>query len=264
MNKVGGYLPVFLQPKPKPTAAERCSLHYGHMYQVVAKGFDDLARITGVTEGLQYICRSGMYATVLLNPNRFLDQTRVSLQEADSYVNAVRIFYDISYFTGHRVLYDINDKDWARVACNGFFTVADVCCSLSFAGYLKLVNTAEVATKLGNFSVYGLQPFKLIEYTPLSTVCLTASTAAYSLMAISALTRLNEGDESPLTVAYLARAVAELVLRAVLVTAGSFVATTAGVTATASLGLIASGLATYCVYLQTQGYVQAPRCPLKR
>ena len=100
------YTSYFYQPKP-PSRLDRGREYCGHVYQKVAEGFQDLAKITGVTEGLQYICRSGVHLTGIIQPKLFLEPARLTMWEVDSYINAVRIFYDMNYFVGHRFAHDL-------------------------------------------------------------------------------------------------------------------------------------------------------------
>ncbi len=219
-------------------------------YKMTLKGaFAVFTQVCRSVVGIQYLARTVNAIGRTVSPLVVLPRTMSVTSRVDTTIASYRIINDAKYFAGKSVRHDARDNAWCTISYNVFFTLSDAAASLDFLHDLGFLNLTTIASTLGKFSVWGVEPFQFIPQIPFTPFMVYTALAGYIMMGVDSVVKIVQGDKTMLTVILLARSVAEVTLKTFLMASGAFLFTPEGLVLWGVLGAVAAGFAVTSVYL---------------
>lgn len=183
------YLPSYAQmPMPKKTKA----ICVGHTYQWVSDRFKIFSELTNYTDSLQYLVQATLgAATVATQGSLFRGETL--LRRVNCYIDFVRTYGDICYFTNGEWLEDVRKEFYAGAVSGSLFLSSSLGSCMNLADYFRLVDLSAIAQKISNVSLFGVAPGRIMSHLVLSEFCCFASTGGFFLGAVDCWMKIKAG-----------------------------------------------------------------------
>lgn len=219
----------------------------GHTYRKISQGFKVFSEMMTIPHSLQYQvqCCMGL-ATIFTGGSVFRSASQ--LAEVSTYIDTIRTFDDIRYFTSFEFLSDLAEGYFPGAISGTLFLSSSLGGCAGVASAFRILDLDSISAALGRVQFCGTFPFQALTRLGLSQFCILTATGAYFTGAIDCLMKIHAGDLSKGRLALLAYNVASCVSNLFLLMAGALLNSSLGMATAGTLAVIAGSCGAWSIY----------------
>lgn len=236
----------YLANCPQFHVQKRKADYLGHTYRWVADKFEVMSTLMGCTEFWLYLFQFRLNATMAI--------TQKSVFPEYDRLTAVPFFFyfptqgGVRYYVKGNFLEDLRNGHILEFVANSLCLSVGLGLCLSLAKEFNLVNLGAMAQSIGNTSLFGIMPFRMISQLAIGEFCFFAATGACLFSAVNCAMKIQGGDISKSRLAQLAYCIASFVTQIFMIAGPALVAAPMVFTIAGSLGMISAGYGAWWIY----------------
>lgn len=249
-QRLWNYLPT-IGSKPCCNAADTQSSKntlFGFDVKPLSNGLKTIATLTSVTECFHSTTKFIASFAGAVAPVFVLDKLAISMIQVDQFIDSARLVADVKHLIGLSYVDDILKGRYMNAASDVSFLIADLGASMSFLGYLKLVDLEKVSSALGGLALFGHHVPALFVDVAVGTLSLHVQTIAFLFKGLQTASDIASKGATKDRLLWLVTCIFELVHKTFLFLAGSALLTPHGVVTAGVLGMLANGLGVWAAY----------------
>ncbi len=251
IQNVNNWLPSFPGfkscDKPAEKAHNKTTL-FGYDVKQLSDNLDALTTTTAMTECFHSTVKFMACLAGAVSPALILDKLAITMIQVDQFIDSARLISDVKKLISLKYVDDILAGRYLSAASDVSFLISDFGSSMSFLGYLRLIDIEKIGAAVGSIGIYGHYVPSIAVDVFVGTLSLHVQTIAFMFLGLQTACDIASEGITKERILWLVTCIFEVVHKTFLFLAGSALLTPTGVVTAGVLGMIANGFGIWSAY----------------